>query len=125
MNKLAQEIHANARAKGFWDQPRPIAQILMLVVCELAEAVEADRAAATAAPYVVTDEDKDFAARLTGKDYSAWYSTVVKGCFEEEIADAVIRLLDLSAGLGIDLDWHIKAKMKYNATRQFMHGKAY
>ena len=45
--------------------------------------------------------------------------------FEFEIADAMIRLMDISVGLGIDLEWHIKAKMKYNAMRPHMHGKKY
>src|SRR5690606_17972671 len=45
--------------------------------------------------------------------------------FEFEIADAVIRLLDLSAGLGIDLEKHINEKVKYNKLRERLHGKQY
>lgn len=45
--------------------------------------------------------------------------------FEFELADAVIRILDMAEGFGIDLEWHIKAKMKYNSMRPHMHGKKY
>nr|DAT97318.1 MAG TPA: NTP-PPase-like protein [Caudoviricetes sp.] len=40
-NEIAKEIHANSVAKGFWDKVRAIRHYLMLVVCELAEAIEA------------------------------------------------------------------------------------
>jgi NTP pyrophosphatase (non-canonical NTP hydrolase) len=44
---------------------------------------------------------------------------------EEEIADAIIRLCDIAGIYGIDLDWHVKAKMAYNETRPRLHGKSY
>lgn len=31
----------------------------------------------------------------------------------------------LCASLEIDLEWHVKQKMKYNAQREYKHGKAY
>lgn len=49
----------------------------------------------------------------------------IKDTFEDEIADAVIRLFDLAKGLGIDLEWHIQQKMEFNKTRERMHGKKY
>ena len=44
LNQLRDEIHANAKEKGFYDNPKEIGTLLMLVVSELAEALEADRA---------------------------------------------------------------------------------
>lgn len=46
---------------------------------------------------------------------------------EEElrIQDAIIQLFGLSKHLGIDLEWHIEQKMKYNSTREALHGKKY
>jgi NTP pyrophosphatase (non-canonical NTP hydrolase) len=49
----------------------------------------------------------------------------VKDTFEDEIADTVIRLLDLSEGLGIDIEKHIRLKLEYNKTRPHKHGKKY
>lgn len=37
------KIHDNAVRKGFWDKRREVGTLLMLVVSELAEALEADR----------------------------------------------------------------------------------
>ena len=53
------------------------------------------------------------------------FRSTIKDTFEDEIADAVIRLLDLSAGLNIDIEKHIEAKLKYNVSRPKLHGKAY
>jgi hypothetical protein len=42
---------------------------------------------------------------------------MVKDSFHDEMADVLIRVLDLCGGYNIDIDWHIKMKMRYNATR--------
>ena len=49
----------------------------------------------------------------------------IKDSFEDEITDAVIRLFDLAAGLNINLDKHIEAKLAYNRSRDRFHGKKY
>ena len=43
----------------------------------------------------------------------------VKDTFEDELADSIIRLLDLSAMLDIDIEFHITQKMRYNKTRGY------
>lgn len=43
LNELSQLCHSIAKEKGFWDQPRNIGEALMLIVTELAEAMEAHR----------------------------------------------------------------------------------
>jgi len=43
LNELAQVCHAIAVEKGFWDEKRNIGEALMLIVTELAEAMEAHR----------------------------------------------------------------------------------
>jgi len=53
------------------------------------------------------------------------YEELIKGTVEEEIADAVIRLVELAATYNIDLDWHVAAKMAYNEKREYRHGKKY
>ena len=74
-------------------------------------------------------------ARVTIEDFTEgnenlpWlknrFETEIKDTFEDEIADTVIRLLDLSEGLGIDLETHIRLKLQYNKTRPYKHNKAY
>ena len=42
--------------------------------------------------------------------------------FEEELADVLIRVLDLAIGLGIDMDEAVAAKLAKNRARGFRHG---
>jgi NTP pyrophosphatase (non-canonical NTP hydrolase) len=43
LNELSQTCHNIAREKGFWDEKRNIGEALMLIVTEIAEAMEAYR----------------------------------------------------------------------------------
>lgn len=43
--------------------------------------------------------------------------------FQEEIADALIRILDVSSAMGIDLASQVAAKMLANEQRPYKHGK--
>lgn len=43
----------------------------------------------------------------------------------EELADTVIRCLDMAGALGIDLVAAVHAKQAYNETRPHKHGKAF
>ena len=43
LNELSKLAHKTAVEKGFYDHERPITELVMLIVTELAEAVEADR----------------------------------------------------------------------------------
>jgi hypothetical protein len=49
----------------------------------------------------------------------------VKNTFEDELSDVIIRMLDLFAFKGIDIESHIKVKMRYNINREYKHGKSY
>jgi len=42
--------------------------------------------------------------------------------FAEEMADTLIRVLDVAYGLGIDLEQEVRAKLARNRTRGFRHG---
>jgi hypothetical protein len=43
LNEISKQIHENAKAKGFWDKDRNHGEMLMLIVSEVSEAMEADR----------------------------------------------------------------------------------
>ena len=43
LRELTKLCHETAKAKGFWDEKRNIGEALMLIVTELAEAMEAHR----------------------------------------------------------------------------------
>lgn len=112
MNELAQRIYEANKEKGFWDQERNVGEMLMLVTSELGEALEAHR------KNRVADWDKFDYKNISFVDS-------IKDSFEDEVADAIIRLLDLCGGLGINIERHIEEKLKYNATRPRLHGKQY
>ena len=44
---------------------------------------------------------------------------------EEELADVVIRIMDYSFGKDLDIAGAILAKMEYNESREYMHGKSF
>ena len=45
--------------------------------------------------------------------------------FTEELADIVIRTLDLAGGLNLDIGSSIEAKVEKNKGRPYRHGKRY
>lgn len=119
LNELARQFHERSKAKGFWDEERETGTLLMLIVSELSEALEADRKNKHAnMPFFNFDVD-------TGDSFEDAFKKNIKDTFEDEIADVAIRLLDLIGKMGIDIEKHISLKMQYNATRPYKHGKAY
>ena len=120
--ELSKEIHENARSKGFWDKERNLGEMLMLIVSEVSEAMEADRK-----NHFSDWEDKlpPIGENLEDKNFVKAFMMMVKNTFEDELADVCIRIFDLAYSRGIDLQWHIEQKMKYNSMREHMHGKKY
>lgn len=107
LNRYAKDCHDRAVAKGFWDVPHSVGHCLMLAYGELHEAIEADRLD----KWAKLDPDTiDTLQRIEGAPYAQTFLREVKDTVEDEIADAVIRLLDL---LGCLLDgrelqaWHV------------------
>lgn len=98
LNGYAQVVHA-ANKKWWLDletqQPitRNVGELLMLCVSELAEALEGDRKGLM--------DDKLPHRKM----------------FEVELADCVIRIFDMCAGLNLDLEGAFWEKVAYNKTR--------
>jgi hypothetical protein len=123
LTELSQKIHAGNVERGFYDHPATFPDRCMLIVSEISEAVEAHRNGRTTAP-----ADVDQACRMAALEmapFVGFFRDKVKDTVEDEIADAIIRLLDLSGYMGINIDAHVAAKLSYNATRGIRHGKAY
>lgn len=92
LNRYAKDCHQRSVAKGFWDVPHAIGHYLMLAYGELHEAIEADRLG----KWARLDPDTiDTLQRIEGAIYVQEFLRLVKDTVEDEIADAVIRLLDL------------------------------
>ena len=133
MKNLITQAHAMAKSKGFWDgEERNKPELLMLIVSELAEALEAlrkdhyaDKAVVESLSHDIELDRTDEEFMLKAINWKTSFEQGVKSSFEDEIADVAIRLFDLCGGLGIDLEKHIELKMMYNSTRGYKHGKAF
>jgi NTP pyrophosphatase (non-canonical NTP hydrolase) len=117
-NIASTEIYKNNKEKGFWNQSRNVGEMLMLVTSELGEAMEAHRKGRFA------DWEK-YENLLQEHGTNTAFKESIKDTFEDEIADAIIRLLDLAGGLGIDLEKHLLNKTDFNKERPHLHGKNY
>lgn len=144
LNQLRDEIHANAKEKGFYDNPKEIGTLLMLVVSELAEALEADRADYFC-DFRKYEERKKYSFELKHKQETdvnfmtrspssiqsseeiekEAFEIYIKNTFEDELADVIIRVLDICGYFNIDIERNVLAKMEYNKTREKMHSKRY
>lgn len=92
LNSLAKICHQRAVDKGFWDELHGGGHYLMLSICELSEAVEADRNNR----WAKLDHDTiDTLQRIEGAPFVKMFLDEVKDTVEDEIADAEIRLFDL------------------------------
>jgi NTP pyrophosphatase (non-canonical NTP hydrolase) len=102
-NSLQQQVFEAMQANGFWDgvQDNTAAKIA-LIHSELSEALEADRKGIEA-----DDKIPEFSG------------------LEAELADTVIRILDLAGRHELRLGEAIVAKMIFNLSRERKHGKAY
>ena len=85
------EIHENAVNHGWWEDKRPIPELLCLVHSEISEALEAYR-----------KHDDEHVA--------------------EELADAVIRIMDMCEAYEINLEEEIRKKHEINKGRPYRHG---
>ena len=123
LNELAKEIHQNNVEKGFFDAPKNIGEMLMLTVSELSEALEADRKN----KYADVEGFGLYLSHSNNNDtiFYQLFENEIKNTFQDEIADTIIRLLDIAAFKGIDIEWHIQQKMRYNKLRPYKHGKKY
>ena len=120
INKLAEEIHQNAKSKGFYDTERNIGEVLCLIHSEVSEALEADRSQKYAEGNIL-----DVLHEPNDSEFKTQFEQKVKNTFEDELSDILIRVMDLAGYKGIDLESHLKAKMRYNALREHKHGKQY
>jgi NTP pyrophosphatase (non-canonical NTP hydrolase) len=113
LNYLAGRIAKWSVSKGWETNWHNVPGKLMLVVTELAEAMEWYRNFSQEDIQFLDDGKVDFS---TDRPTDSFHG------FRVEIADAVIRLLNLSASLGINIEAEIEAKMEKNEKRPYKHG---
>ena len=96
---LQREVHRNARDKGFWDNPISDGERIALMHSELSEMLEGIR---------MGNPPDDKIPQFSSA--------------EAELADVIIRAMDMAQGRHYRLAEAILAKMAMNRTREPMHG---
>src|SRR5690606_31860687 len=106
IHNLVKIAHSAAQEKGFWDGGgHNISEKLMLIVSELGEAQEALRKDAHTDPGELPIlYHFDLLRDYDEGTFEDNFRVLVKDTFEDELADAVIRIADLAGYLGIDLE---------------------
>lgn len=99
MNRIASEAFANSKDKGFHDDD-----------------ATAPLAFALARVALIGTELSEFVEEVRKPEWS-------EDAMAEELADAVIRIGDLAASMGLDLGNALVNKMEKNRSRPKMHGK--
>lgn len=120
INELSKKIHQNAIDKGFFDTEKNIGEMLCLIHSEVSEALEADRK-----DIYSTGNIFEVNGWTSDGEFKESFKENVKDTFEDELADIMIRVMDLAAFKGVNLEEHIKAKMRFNSLREHKHGKKY
>lgn len=117
INAYAAMAHAIAVYNGWWSKHGEVnlAERLMLCVSELSEAMECLRGREELVWYQTNGSDKE----QTNLDM--WDGSKLEGLVTE-LADCVIRILDLCGWLDVDFEKVLTAKMAYNMKRGWRHG---
>lgn len=114
LNELADDISNTSESKGFWD-PDDVGDMgiiplkIALIHDECSEALQVHRKE-------YDDAEEDIVSRMT---------PMQEDDFAEEIADVIIRSLDLAGYYDWDIGTIIVDKMAKNEGRPYRHGKRY
>lgn len=114
LNEIRDAVHANAVAKGFWNESHGDSRFLIhLQRCyvELAEASQ------------LWDNGAEVDTVTHNLVHTADGMVIKPHGVPVELADAIIRILDICGRYEIDIEEVLAAKHTYNITRPYLHGK--
>jgi len=119
-------VHLTAQQHGWWDTADDcnVPTKLALIHSEVSEALEDFRSGKLGLVFLYRDPADGKLKRLTPAEAVEAETEESKKPvgFGIELADAMIRIMDLAEWMDIDLDHFIRVKMTYNETRPMRHG---
>lgn len=121
VNEFAKEVHENAVAHGWWETARSFPEVAALIHSEVSEALEEWRDGNPAIygccgiPGAVCEFEG-----ACNKDEKT--GTCKPEGVAVELCDAIIRILDYLAYMGVDVEAVLMAKHEYNKGREYRHG---
>lgn len=110
LNDITKIAHAISKDKGFWDEDRNYGEAIALMHSELSESIECLRDCHDP-EFVYDEEDSNGELKPNG--------------FFIELADCIIRILDVCGRHHIDMESVILHKLNYNSTRAKKHGREF
>lgn len=115
-SSLAERAHRNAVANGFYAQTPSDEHLRMLAICELAEAIEADRKGRRAVADEWIDNCSDNLA------FHAGFNHHIKDTVEDGLADFIIRCLEYVGGME---EWECTDGVEFDVPFEFYRASSW
>ena len=122
VNDYAREVHENAVAHGWWEGgERSFPEIAALIHSEVSEALEEYREGKPLI-YGCWGFNGAYCEHSENCDKPKTEGSCKPEGLAVELCDAVIRIFDYLAYLGVDIETILVAKHEYNKSREYRHG---
>lgn len=138
IKNFAVEVHENAIKHGWWDEERSFGDLIALCHSELSEALEEYRNGhkPTETYYSCSADPTRYPCQCVragtshrneqghctyGIDNAPCEFSKMEG-IPSELADVIIRVMDMCGHYGIDIETTLKGKHEFNKTRPYKHG---
>lgn len=103
-NELRDKAHKNAILHGFYEDNPSQEHWLCLIVSELMESVESHRKGKRVIPELLAHFKHPEDYTPGGVGFDGYFKMYIKDTVEDELADAVIRILDLAGAYDINMN---------------------
>ncbi len=127
LNQLRDEVHALAVSKGWHENrditdPNVLGAMLALIHSEVSEALEAIRRIKSPSRFLYEDQVSGQTLSEREREDGQPDSRYKPHGVPSEMADVIIRVLDMCGAMGIDIDRAVTEKHAFNKTRSHRHG---